>query len=95
MPIRWRLTLLNALIIGVILLALGLFLFLLLRQALLSGVEDTARSRAVAAARIVESGEDPLDEDEDDVAQLTTDGVFLVIRDARGRILYQTTNIST
>ncbi len=51
MPIRWRLTLFNALIIGAILLALGLSLFLLLREALLSGVEDTVRSRAVAAAR--------------------------------------------
>jgi two-component system, OmpR family, sensor kinase len=92
LPIRWRLTLFNALIIGVILLALGLSLFLLLRQSLLSGVEDTARSRAVAAARIVESGEDPLSEDAE---QLTTDGVFLVVRDAGGRILDRTTNFSS
>jgi signal transduction histidine kinase len=94
LPIRWRLTLFNALIIGAILLALGLSLFLLLREALLSDVEDTARSRAVAAARIVESGEDVLS-DEDDVAQLTTDGVFLVVRDARGRVLDRTTSFST
>jgi two-component system, OmpR family, sensor kinase len=93
LPIRWRLTLFNALIIGAILLALGLSLFLLLREALLSDVEDTARSRAVAAARILESGEDVLN-DEDDVAQLTTDGVFLVVRDARGRVLDLTTNFS-
>ncbi len=93
MPIRWRLTLFNALIIGAILLALGLSLFLLLRGALLSDVEDTARSRAVAAARALESGEDVLN-DEDDVGQLTTDGVFLVVRDARGRVLDRTTNLS-
>ena len=92
MPIRWRLTLFNALIIGVILLALGLSLFLLLRQALLSGVEDTVRARAFAAARALESGEDPL---RDDAEQLTADGVFLVVRDTGGRILDRTTNFST
>ncbi len=92
MPIRWRLTLFNALIIGAILLALGLSLFLLLREALLSGVEDTVRSRAVAAARALESKEDPLS---DDVDQLTADGVFLIVRDARGRVLDQTTSFST
>ncbi len=92
MPIRWRLTLFNALIIGVILLALGLSLFLLLRQALLSGVEDTVRARAFAAARALESGEGPL---RDGAEQLTADGVFLVVRDAGGRILNRTTNFST
>jgi two-component system OmpR family sensor kinase len=92
LPIRWRLTLFNALIIGVILLALGLSLFLLLRQALLSGVEDTVRARAFAAARALESGEDPL---RDDAEQLTADGVFLVVRDTGGRILDRTTNFST
>ena len=93
MPIRWRLTLFNALIIGAILLALGLSLFFLLREALLSDVEDTVRSRAVAAARAMESGEDVLN-DEDDVEQLTADGVFLIVRDARGGILDQTANFS-
>jgi two-component system, OmpR family, sensor kinase len=92
LPIRWRLTLFNALIIGVILLALGLSLFLLLRQALLSGVEDTVRTRAFAAARALESGEDPL---RDDAEQLTADGVFLVVRDTGGRILDRTANFST
>jgi two-component system, OmpR family, sensor kinase len=92
LPIRWRLTLFNALIIGVILLALGLSLFLLLREALLSDVEDTVRSRAFAAARALESGEDVLS---DDVEQLTADGVFLVVRDTQGRVLHQTTNFST
>ena len=92
MPIRWRLTLFNALIISAILLALGLSLFVLLREALLSGIEDTTRSRAVTAARALESGEDPLKDD--DVKQLTADGVFLVVRDAAGEILDQTANLS-
>ncbi len=35
MPIRWRLTLFNALAIGAILLVLGVVLFALLRDALL------------------------------------------------------------
>jgi two-component system OmpR family sensor kinase len=92
LPIRWRLTLLNALIIGAILLALGLSLFLLLREALLSGIEDTARSRAVAAARALQSGEDPLSDD--DAGQLTADGVFLIVRGGGGKILDRTTIFS-
>ena len=58
MPIRWRLTVFNALSIGAILVVLGLSLFLLLHNALLSEVEDTARDRALAAAKTVETGED-------------------------------------
>ncbi len=92
MPIRWRLTLFNALIISAILLALGLSLFLLLREALLSGIEDAARSRALAAASALEDGEDPLSEDE--AEQLTAGGVFLVVRDTGGEILDRTDNIS-
>ena len=57
MPIRWRLTVFNALSIGVILVVLGLSLFLLLRNALLSGIEDAVRNRPLAAAEAVESGE--------------------------------------
>ena len=57
MPIRWRLTIFNALVIGGILLALGCALFFLLRQTLLSSVEDTARNRALAAAKEIDSGE--------------------------------------
>ena len=41
MPIRWRLTVFNALSIGAILVALGFSLFLLLRNALFSEVEHT------------------------------------------------------
>jgi signal transduction histidine kinase len=87
LPIRWRLTLFNALVMGAILLALGLSLFFLVRDALLSGVEDAARSRAVAIALDVE--EDPTDDwfEEDDDEALTVTGVFAVVRDAEGRVL--------
>ena len=44
MPVRWRLTLFNALVIGAILLVLGLGQFFLLLKALFSGIEDTARA---------------------------------------------------
>lgn len=87
MPIRWRLTLFNALAIGAILLVLGVVLFALLRDALLSGVEETVRGRALAAAEAVEAGE-TLDEGEADRSALK--GVFVAVRDERGRILYRT-----
>ncbi len=48
MPIRWRLTLYIALVVGAILLVLGLALYLLTKDVLLRGVENTARTRAVA-----------------------------------------------
>ncbi len=91
MPIRWRLTLFNALAIGTILLLLGAGLFLLLREALLSSVEDTVQSRAVTAARTIGSGEVL---GSDDVEQLTLDGVFVIVRDGRGRILNETINLN-
>ena len=87
MPIRWRLTIFNALVIGAVLLALGLALFLLLRSALLAGIEEDARDRALAAAQTVESGEDL---DPDEAERLSLGGVFIVIRDGQGRILDQT-----
>lgn len=42
MPIRWRLMVFNSLVIAVILLVLGSSVFLLVREALFSGVEATA-----------------------------------------------------
>ena len=47
MPIRWRLTLFIALVIGAILLLLGFSLYFLLREALLSNMEDIAQSRVL------------------------------------------------
>lgn len=90
MPIRYRLTLFNALVMGAILLVLGLSLFFLLRDALLSGVEDAARNRAVAVAREVEAGEDL---DAGDAEELTLDGVFVVVRDEEGRVLFSTVDL--
>ncbi|MBA4116495.1 MAG: HAMP domain-containing histidine kinase [Rubrobacter sp.] len=90
MPIRWRLTLFIALVIGAILLLLGLALFFLNRSALLSGIEDTARSRATAAAGTIEAEEDL---DDEDIEQLTLDGAFVIVRDGSGDILTQTVNL--
>jgi two-component system, OmpR family, sensor kinase len=86
LPIRWRLTVLNALVIGAVLLALGLALFLLLRSILLSGIENDARDRALAAAQTVESGEDL---GSDEAERLSLGGVFVVVRDEQGNIVDQ------
>jgi two-component system, OmpR family, sensor kinase len=98
-PIRWRLTIFNALVIGGILLALGCALFFLLRETLLSSVEDTARTRALAAAKEIDSGEG-LDEENgrlelDDGLKygLTHDGVFIIVRDGRGSIITKTVKL--
>ena len=87
MPIRWRLTLFIALVIGAILLLLGFSLFFLLREALLSNVEDIAQSRAFSAARAVES-----EGEMDEVEQFTLDAVVVIVRDADGHVL-QTVNL--
>src|SRR5829696_9793430 len=100
MPIRWRLTIFNALVIGGILLALGFTLFFLLRETVLSSVEDIARKRALAAAKEIDRGEG-LDEENgrlllDDGLKhgLTHDGVFIVVRNGRGDIITQTINLT-
>ena len=59
MPIRWRLTIFNALAIGAILLLLGVGLYFLLRESLLSGVERTVESRARIATRELEIDKSP------------------------------------
>ena len=87
MPIRWRLTLFNALAIGTIMLVSGLAIFFSLRVALLSGVEKTARNSALAAANTVDSGE-ALRRDE--TRKLSLRGVFVVVRDGDGAILTRT-----
>jgi two-component system OmpR family sensor kinase len=85
LPIRWRLTLFIALAIGAILLVLGVALFILLSEALLSTVEDTAESRAREAADILRSGQTL---QADDAKELTLDGVFVIIRNGEGEVLY-------
>lgn len=98
-PIRWRLTLFNALVIGAILLTLGFALFFLLRQTLFSSVEDAARDRALAVARSVEIGEG-LEEfegrlvlDDDLVDAIVFDGVFIIVRDGEGSVIAQTVDL--
>jgi two-component system, OmpR family, sensor kinase len=83
-PVRWRLTLYIALVIGAILFVLGFALFYLSRSVLLSGVEDTASTRANAAAQAIESGKGLSNAY---VEQLTIDGVVLIIRDEHGGVL--------
>jgi len=90
LPIRWRLTLFIALAIGAILLVLGVALFLLLRDALLSNVEDTARKRAMNAAKTISSA-DSLEQE--DVEELTLDGVFVIVRNGKGHMLPETVNL--
>jgi signal transduction histidine kinase len=92
LPIRWRLTLFIALAIGAILLILGIVLYFLLREALLSNVEDTARARALHAARSVRS-EGDLDAEE--IEQLTLEGVFVIVRDGQGRALSETIGLAS
>jgi signal transduction histidine kinase len=99
MPIRWRLTIFNALVIGGILLALGCALFFLLRQTLLFSVKDTARNRALAAAEEINRGEG-LDEENGRLELdgglkrgLTHDNVFIIVRNGRGNIITKTVKL--
>jgi two-component system OmpR family sensor kinase len=85
-PIRWRLTLFIALVVGAILLVLGLALYFLSRDVLLRSVETTARTRATAAAKVIESGSGLSDAYKQ---QLTLDGVVMIVRDRDGGILQQ------
>lgn len=90
MPIRWRLTLFNALAIGAILILLGAGLFFVLRSALLSGVESEAENRASAAAHTVER-----DGELESAEQFALQGVFIIVRDGQGRVLEQTADLGS
>jgi signal transduction histidine kinase len=87
LPIRWRLTLFIALAIGAILLVLGVALFFLFREALLSNDKQTAKGRAEYAAKRINM-EDNLEED--DIRDFTHDEVFVIVRDGKGRVLPET-----
>ncbi|HET6660276.1 MAG TPA: HAMP domain-containing sensor histidine kinase [Rubrobacter sp.] len=86
MPIRWRLTLFIALVMGMILLALSLTLYLLNRNALLKGVKESAENGAITVADTIEAG-DTLSSAADDDDQLILDEVGVIIRDKDGVIL--------
>ena len=87
MPIRWRLTIFNTLVIATMLTLLGVSVFFLVRDALLSGVEYTVRDSAESVARTVELGQSL---SAGEVDRLTLEGVFVVVRDREGKILART-----
>ena len=90
MPIRWRLTLLNAVMIGVILLTLAGSFAWLWYQHEVDQVRDTTRTQGKEAAKALEDGEDLLGEDIDHLRQATVGGaVVIVIRNAQGKVLGQ------
>jgi two-component system, OmpR family, sensor kinase len=90
LPIRWRLTLLNAVMIGVILLTLaGSFAWLWYEHSV-DQVEKATRTQAREAATALEDGEDLLGKDKDELTQATASGaVVIVIRNAQGKVLGQ------
>ena len=96
MPIRWRLTLFIALAIGLILLALGLAIYLLSRNALVDHVEKNAQSGAEIVARTLEQGETLSTAPEED-DQIFRDEVYEFIRahpaatDAEDEVIDSTT----
>jgi two-component system, OmpR family, sensor kinase len=90
LPIRWRLTLLNAVMIGVILLTLAGSFAWLLYDYRVEQVEKTTKTQAKEAAKALEDGEDLLGKDNDELTQATASGdVVIVIRNAQGKVLDQ------
>src|SRR5829696_8479945 len=90
MPIRWRLTLLNAVMIGVILLTLAGSFGWLWYEHLVDQVKNDTKTQSKEAATALEDGEDLLGEDRDELTQATAGGaVVIVIRNAQGKVLGQ------
>jgi hypothetical protein len=87
LPIRWRLTLFIALVIGVILLALGLTLYLLIRGMLLKDVEATAKSRGEAVAHTIGAGDELSTAPNDDDQILFDDSVAVIVRGKNGKVI--------
>jgi signal transduction histidine kinase len=90
LPIRWRLTLLNAVMIGVILLTLaGSFAWLWYKHEVDQARKITG-TQAEEAATALEDGEDLLGKDIDELRRATVGGdVVIVIRNAQGKVLGQ------
>src|SRR5215203_3169416 len=65
-------------------------LFYLLKDALFTNVEVTARGRAMKAAKDIRAGETL---HKDDVEDLTLDGVFVIVRDGKGRVLPESVHL--
>jgi two-component system, OmpR family, sensor kinase len=90
LSIRRRLTLLNAVMIGVILLTLAGSFAWLWYQHEVNQVRNTTRTQAKEAAKALEDGEDLLGKDKDEWTQATLNGaVIIVIRNAQGKVLGQ------
>ncbi len=90
MSIRWRLTLFNTVTIGAILLVFGVALFFVIRSALLYEVRQDIRGHARDVAQSVQSGESL---NRAEAQRLTLDGVFVIVRDAEGNVIYRTVNL--
>ena len=90
LSIRWRLTLFNAVTIGVILLVLGLTLFFVIRSSLLYEVRQDVRGHAEEVASGVQSG-GGLSRSE--TRGSTLDGVFVIVRDEEGEVTYRNVNL--
>jgi two-component system, OmpR family, sensor kinase len=90
LSIRWRLTLLNAVMIGVILLTLaGSFAWLWYKHEV-DQARTITKTQAEEAAKALEDGEDLLGKDSDELRQATAGGdVVIVIRNAQGKVLGQ------
>lgn len=91
MPIRWRLTVFNALTIAVILVVAGLVVFFLEGKYLYSNLKDTVREQALDAARTIEGGETP---SPDQVERFILNGVVVIVRDEQGRVLTRSSDPS-
>ncbi|MGH2587036.1 MAG: histidine kinase dimerization/phospho-acceptor domain-containing protein, partial [Dehalococcoidia bacterium] len=91
MPIRWRLTIFYTLTILLIAGLLTAAVLVVRVLSVLSEMEETARSRGLEAALIVESGGslEPAD-----LARLSVGGVFIVARDVQGQVVAQSRNVA-
>src|SRR5215204_2144154 len=90
LPIRWRLTLLNAVMIGVILLTLAGSFTWLWHEHRVDQVENTTSTQAKEAKKALEEGEDLLGKDKDELIQATASGdVIIVLWNAQGEVLGQ------
>jgi len=90
LTIRWRLTIFFTLTILLIAGLLTAAVLVVRVLSVLSELEETARSRALEAALIIESGGDL---DQTALAGLSVGGVFIVARDAQGQVVAESRNV--
>jgi signal transduction histidine kinase len=89
LPIRWRLTLVNALLIvgiGTLLVAYGLWVAY---RGVATSVEESVERRASEITRLLEAGVAP---DDPRMAGYVDEGFLLLIRDADGNVLAEINN---